>query len=229
MIAWLAGSVIHRDMHRGTVTIAARGVGYEVHVVSAALEELTPGGAEAQDAALWIHSVTREDGTSLFGFRQVEERELFRLLLSVPGVGPKSALAVLGAGSLGTLVTVVEQGDTKTLQRSPGIGKKTAEQIVLSLKEKIGAFAHLRSEGASGRNATTVDGNASLAGQAASGHEALVEEATLSLVGWGFRAKLAKNAAELAIGELVAQGSGSAAPTLEDVLRLSMRTLAQSG
>jgi Holliday junction DNA helicase RuvA len=123
----------------GHVVVAtAGGVGYRLAVSAETLRHVPAAGGEV---SLLAHLVVREDAMSLFGFATQEERDLFGLLISVQSVGPKMALAVLSGGSPRELVAALAAGDTARLQAVPGIGKRTAERIVVELREKVGAEA----------------------------------------------------------------------------------------
>src|SRR4051812_27203417 len=119
---------------RGVVECA--GVGYRLAVSAHTMQKLPPIGGEA---FLHSHLIMRDDGMHLFGFASEDERELFLMLLGVQGVGPKVALAVLSGGSTGELLNAIAAGDAKRFQAVPGIGKRTAERIIVELREKVGA------------------------------------------------------------------------------------------
>jgi Holliday junction DNA helicase RuvA len=134
MIGRLKGRVL-TDEATGAAVIDVHGVGYDV---------LTPVGTLGRarsdansEVELWIHTHVREDALDLFGFATETDRRVFRLLLGVPNVGPKTALGVLSALSVDDLARAVERGDHARLGKVPGIGKKTAERLVLELKEKL--------------------------------------------------------------------------------------------
>ncbi len=130
MIAWLNGRVL-RQLRNGAFVVDVQGVGYEVQVASSEplpFEELVE---------LFIFTVVREDAIQLFGFRTVEEREFFELLIVTPGVGPSTALGALRTMSVGELARAIESGDAKKVATIPGIGPKTASRIVLELKGKV--------------------------------------------------------------------------------------------
>ena len=131
MIGRLEGRL--RRVDPGTVLIEAGGVGYLVSTTLRAFEEL----ADRQDAALWIHTQVRDDAIVLFGFSDREELEAFEKLISVAGVGPRTALGVLSALTAAELAQTVEAGDLTRLQRSPGVGRKTAERILLEPKDRL--------------------------------------------------------------------------------------------
>ena len=133
MIALVAGQVaVRRPDH--VVVETAGGVGYRLAV---SVETLRQVPAVGREVSLLTHLVVREDALSLYGFATEEERDLFGLLVSVQSVGPKMALAVLGGGTPRELVAALAAGDTARLQAVPGIGKRTAERIVVELREKV--------------------------------------------------------------------------------------------
>src|ERR1700710_1694140 len=139
MIALVAGEV-HVRRPDYVVIETASGVGYRLAVSAETLRQVPAAG---ESVSLLTHLVVREDALSLFGFATEEERDLFLLLIGVQGVGPKMAQAVLSGGSPRELIRTVAAGDVKRLTAVPGIGKRTAERIVVELREKVGAAAEL--------------------------------------------------------------------------------------
>ena len=135
MISFLRGKILRRALN--FIIIDVRDVGYKVFVNSASLSE----AAEGQQAEFYIHQHVKEDALDLYGFRSLEELEMFELLLSISGVGPKSALGVLVVGKVGDIKESIARGDSSLLTKVSGIGKKTAERIVLELREKVGKMA----------------------------------------------------------------------------------------
>ena len=134
MIVSLRGKLIEAGVLR--VVIESAGVGYEVNVPVTTAERLPKLGAEV---FLLIHHVFREDGQALYGFAVAEEREFFKLLVEkVSGVGPKMALNILSRLSLPILRDAILRGDVALLSQCPGVGKKTAERLVMELKDKVG-------------------------------------------------------------------------------------------
>ena len=132
MIAAVRGEVmVRRPDH---VVIDANGVGYRVAVSSETLHAVPRAGKEV---LLHTHLVMRDDAMHLYGFATEDERELFRMLISVSGVGPKVAMAALSGGSSRELLRAIAAGDTKRFQAVPGIGKRTAERIIVELREKV--------------------------------------------------------------------------------------------
>jgi Holliday junction DNA helicase RuvA len=134
VIARIAGEVLAR--RPGEVVLdTAGGVGYRLHVSAETLRHVPAVG---RTTALHTHLAVRDDAMQLFGFHAEEERDLFLMLLGVQSVGPKMALAVLSGGTPRELVGALAAGDTARLQAVPGIGKRTAERIVVELREKVG-------------------------------------------------------------------------------------------
>jgi holliday junction DNA helicase RuvA len=135
VIAAVAGEVVVRRADH-VVLETAGGVGYRLAVSAETLRHVPAVGRRA---SLHSHLVVRDDALLLYGFATEEERDLFLLLIGVQGVGPKVAQAVLGGGSPRELVAALAAGDAARLQAVPGIGKRTAERIVVELREKVGA------------------------------------------------------------------------------------------
>jgi Holliday junction DNA helicase RuvA len=132
MIALVSGTVaVRRTDH---VVVDCGGVGYRLAVSSETLRHVPAVGHQV---TLHAHLVVRDDALALYGFATEEERELFLMLLGVQSVGPKVALAVLSGGPPRELLAVLAAGDTGRLQAVPGIGKRTAERIVVELREKV--------------------------------------------------------------------------------------------
>ncbi|HEY4104957.1 MAG TPA: Holliday junction branch migration protein RuvA [Polyangiaceae bacterium] len=134
MIGRLRGQVL-ADEATGAVVLDVHGVGYELSTPVGTLGRARETGSV--EVELWVHTHVREDALDLFGFANETERRVFRLLLGVPNVGPKTALGLLSALSVEDLARAVERSDHVRLGKVPGIGKKTAERLVLELKEKL--------------------------------------------------------------------------------------------
>jgi holliday junction DNA helicase RuvA len=133
MIALISGTVaVRRSDH---VVIDCGGVGYRLAVSTQTLRQVPAAGNEV---LLHTHLVVRDDALSLYGFASEEERELFLMLLGVQSVGPKVALAVLSGGPPRDLLAALAAGDAGRFQAVPGIGKRTAERIIVELREKVG-------------------------------------------------------------------------------------------
>jgi Holliday junction DNA helicase RuvA len=140
MIGRLVGKLVTDDVD-GTIILDVQGVGYEVTVPLGAVGRARIGGGPEAALALFVHTHVREDALNLFGFASEEERRVFRLLLGLPGIGPKMALAVLSDLPPDELGEAVARNDLKRLTRIGGVGKKTAERLVLELKEKLPKMA----------------------------------------------------------------------------------------
>jgi len=132
VIASVRGEVLYRM--GGEVVIEAAGVGYKLAVSSETLSAV-PGAGE--QARLFTQLILRDDGINLYGFATGSERELFLMLIGVQSVGPKVALAVLSGGSPRELLNAIASGDSARFQAVPGIGKRTAERIIVELREKV--------------------------------------------------------------------------------------------
>ncbi len=132
MIASLSGTV--QKIEASSLVVAVGGVGVRVFVPRTVLENV---GGVGRAIGLYTHLQVREDDLSLFGFENEDDLELFQVLLSVQGVGPKVALAILGALSPELLKSAIMREETAVLQRVPGIGKKTAERIMFQLRDKL--------------------------------------------------------------------------------------------
>jgi holliday junction DNA helicase RuvA len=134
MIAHLRGSIFEK--HPNQVIVEAGGVGYDVQIP---ISTYTSLGDNGSTVSLRIHTHVREDALVLFGFASADEKAMFERLISVSGIGPKLALAVLSGLAVSDLVTAIRGSDVARLVRIPGVGKKTAERIVLELKDKVAA------------------------------------------------------------------------------------------
>lgn len=142
MIAHLRGQILYKIPNY--VVIDCGGVGYELAISVATYTELREVGAEA---ILHVHTHVREDALQLFGFHDVTEKRLFEKLLTISGIGPKLAITVLSGISAERLVGAIRGGDHATLTKIPGIGKKTAERVLLELKDKLDDMAGFTAEG----------------------------------------------------------------------------------
>ncbi len=133
MISYLSGITLHKDLKYAVIQTNG-GVGYKVFATLDTLGQLTEGSP----AVLWIHTVVREDALDLYGFKDRDTLSFFELLLTVSGIGPKSAIGILGAATVPTLREAIVTGETGYITKIGGIGKKVAEKIVLELKGKAG-------------------------------------------------------------------------------------------
>lgn len=135
MIGRLRGIIIEKQPPK--VLIDVGGVGYNVFMPMTCFYELPNNG---QEVIVLTHLIVREDAQLLYGFNHEQERELFRELIKVNGVGPKLALAILSGMSAQQFIVAVEQGEIKTLVKLPGVGTKTAERLIVEMKDRVKRF-----------------------------------------------------------------------------------------
>lgn len=221
MIGYLSGKVLDHSNGRLLVGVGsgdAGVVGYSVMVPeSAGHVGLVPGNP----VELFIHTHVREDALDLFGFRTHAEKDLFLTLLEVSGIGPKSALGILTGAEAGQLIAAILKGDKGYLGRIPGVGKKTAERMVLELSDKIrkkmdaGVYAALQPPAGA-----MAAGSASYASPGRGGG-ALVRDAVAALVGLGYREQDAESMVHKLIDE-----AETPPQKVEDVIRSALRQLA---
>ncbi len=135
MISWIQGTVV--TTIRSSVVVNVGGVGYEVGVTADTLSRLAVG----EPAELYTHHAVRETASDLFGFETRDELLWFEMLLTVSGIGPKSAMGIMNSADILSQKTAVASGDSGRLTAAFGIGKKTAEKLVLELRDKVAALA----------------------------------------------------------------------------------------
>jgi Holliday junction DNA helicase RuvA len=198
MIARLSGLVLEKRSDAAILDV--QGVGYLVHLSLQSMGRLPPEGGRAQ---LRCYTHVREDALQLFGFATAEEEELFHLLISVSGVGPRLGINILSGMPAPELASAILHGEISRLTRIPGVGKKTAERLVVELKDKI-------------RTSGIASSRPSQPPPAAAGDEALLS----ALVNLGYRPAAAERTAES-----VRRNLGASAP-LEDQLREALRLIA---
>ena len=168
MIGCLIGEVF--ALEAPTVVLNVNGVGYEVDTSLSTFCQLQKG----QKVTLWTHLVVREDAQQLYGFLSQQDKTIFRTLLKVNGVGPKMALGILSTLSVETLIHTVEHEDVNTLVKVPGVGKKTAERLMIELRDRFKALA-----------ATPSTSNATVSQIQFDSHSAVAEaEAALQSLGY---------------------------------------------
>jgi Holliday junction DNA helicase RuvA len=184
MIAFLRGRLFSKTPNQAIVECG--GVGYDATISVATFTSLPPEGAEAR---LHIYTHVREDQIALFGFAEPQEKRMFEKLLTISGIGPKLAITVLSGIDTGRLVNAIRAGDHATLTRIPGIGKKTAERVVLELKDKLDDMA-----------VATAPAAASTYGQAG-------DDALSAMVNLGYARPVAQRAIETALAKDPAVGS----------------------
>jgi len=144
MIAFLSGKILNKG--QGFIILQVGDIGYQVFVSAGMYADLQMG----QEAELYIHHQVSETAQSLYGFKNFSELEFFKLLISISGVGPKSALGVLALATVAEIKDSIAQGDPSMLNKVSGIGTKTAERIVLELKNKISRLAPADGESSAG-------------------------------------------------------------------------------
>ena len=185
MIAYLTGSLLEKSPQ--SIVINNGGVGYEVHIPLSTFYALPE---RDEKISLYIHTHVREDALTLFGFQTVLEKDVFLLLKSVSGIGPKLAINILSGIGPDELIDAIVMGDMMRLQAIPGVGKKTAQRIALELKEKAGSM-----EGVAGKEPKHIS---------TSEDRRAMEDSISALTNLGYAAQAAKKAvqkAHAAVGE----------------------------
>lgn len=133
MISYIKGEIVYNDSD--SLIVENNGIGYKVIVPAFSAQKLC---AQKGQVTVYTYMSVREDGITLFGFSSVEERSLYEKLISVSGIGPKAAVSILGVLTPSQLITAIVSADSAAIARAPGIGKKTAQRVILDLKDKIG-------------------------------------------------------------------------------------------
>src|SRR5919205_730120 len=205
MISHLSGTLLAK--HATSVVVDVNGVGYEVTIPVTTFYDL---GETNTPVRLQIYTHVREEALQLFGFRTLRERELFTLLISVSGIGPKSAVAMLSGMSADEIVTAIRQSNYARLTSIPGVGRKTAERLVIELRDKMASLSGPAPEEQAAAGATG----------AAPTEDALREDTLAALLQLGFP----KPAAEKAITNSIQEGGDLSVETL---LRRSLRQLSK--
>lgn len=136
MIGRVQGKILEKNSHQ--VVVDVQGLGYEVEIPLTTFFHLGESGSEVM---LYTHLVVREDAHLLFGFSTVSERELFRALIKVNGVGPKLAVAILSGVDVKAFSRCIQNNDVKALTALPGVGKKTAERLIIEMRDRLPALA----------------------------------------------------------------------------------------
>src|SRR5499425_597674 len=174
MIAHLRGKLISK--HPNQAIVEAGGVGYDINISIPTFSGLPALGSEI---SLFIYTHVREDALSLFGFLRAEDKHLFEKLLSVTGIGPKLAITILSGMPADNMVAAIKGNNIAALTRIPGIGKKTAERMVLELRDKLEAFG-VPAETAAAMSPVEEDVISALVNL---GYQRLVAEKTLARLG----------------------------------------------
>ena len=191
MIGLLSGKILSKQPPR--LLLDVHGVGYEVDAPMTTFYDLPAVGAEV---TLFTHLAVRDDAHTLYGFAKVTDRDLFRSLLRVNGVGARLALTILSGMDTQTFVSCVQEANSDALVRLPGVGKKTAERLIIELRDRLEAFSGVVT---------------SSPGGVASAAASPVEDAVSALVGLGYKPNEASrmvrsiNAADLSSEEIIRQ------------------------
>lgn len=206
MIAHLSGTLLSKQAT--TVIVDVGGVGYEVMIPLSTFYELEDIGSKVQ---LRIYTHVREDVLQLFGFRTTRERELFMRLISVSGIGPKLGITLLSGMSADEMIASIRTNNLARLTLIPGVGKKTAERLVVELRDKIASLSSPELEEEFGTDAGI---------PTAPSEEAVRTDALSALVNLGYQ----RSAAEKSIAAALAEGGDM---SVESILRRALRRLAK--
>lgn len=202
MIAFLAGKLIEKEAN--SVIIDVGGVGYEVMIPLSTFYELGEAGS---DVALRVYTHVREDAIQLFGFKTARERELFLHLIGVSGIGPKSAITALSGMSADEMIAAIRTNNLARLNSIPGVGKKTAERLVIELRDKVAKLSAVASDELRAEGIET------------SG-DSVLDDALSALVNLGYQ----KAAAEKALKQAMQEGTEI---SVQKLLRRSLQILAK--
>lgn len=203
MIAYLSGKLLEKDAN--AVIIDVNGVGYEVSIPLSTFYEL---GEIGEDVSLRIQTVVREDAFQLFGFKTIREKELFLLLISVSGIGPKSAITALSGMSADEIISAIRTNNLARLNAIPGVGKKTAERIVIELRDKITKLSAIAGEEMKSEGIPMSSG------------DAVMDDAISALTNLGYQ----RAAAEKALNQAMQEGTEL---SVQKLLRRSLQLLAK--
>jgi Holliday junction DNA helicase RuvA len=203
MIAFLSGKLLEKQANTAIVDVG--GVGYEVSIPLSTFYELGEVGSDVQ---LRIYTHVREDAIQLFGFKSQRERDLYLRLISVQGVGAKSGITMLSGMSADEIIMAIRTDNVARLTSIPGVGRKTAERLVIELRDKV---AELALDGSSQRDKVT---GSELTG------DAVFDDALSALINLGYQ----RNAAEKALRTAAHEGTEM---TVQKLLRRSLQLLAK--
>jgi Holliday junction DNA helicase RuvA len=201
MIAFLSGKLLEK--HANTVIVDVGGVGYEVTIPLSTFYEL---GEIGTDVELRIYTHVREDAIQLFGFKTTRERDLYLKLISVQGIGVKSGITMLSGMNADEIVSAIRSNDLGRLTAIPGVGRKTAERLVIELRDKVGELAVAAGAAAS----ISADGPTDI----------VFDDALSALINLGYQ----KAAAERALKKVVQEGTEM---SVQKLLRRSLQVLAK--
>lgn len=203
MIAYLSGKLLEKQAN--SVVLDVQGVGYEVWIPLSTFYEL---GETGETVELRIYTHVREDTLQLFGFKTLRERELFLHLISVSGIGPRSAITALSGMSADEIISAIRSNNLARLNSIPGIGRKTAERLVVELRDKIAKLAGLASE------------EVKAEGVSASAGDGIYDDAVSALINLGYQ----KASAEKALKQAIEEGTEI---SVQKLLRRSLQLLAK--
>ena len=206
MIQYIHGTL--SEISDGQIIVEASGVGYGINVPSTVIGELPAVGTEVR---IYTYYSVKEDSQSLFGFLYKEDREMFTQLIGVNGIGPKGALSILSVLRPDDLRMAIMTGDAKAISSAQGIGKKTAERVILDLKDKIGDLSSMYSGN------LTADLGGRPAGRGASASAGPMAEAIEALVALGY----SRMEAGRAVGSVILEDD----MTTEDVLKAALKLI----
>ena len=220
MIAFLRGYVA--AVYDGAAVIDVNGIGYEVRVSGETVQRLAAAGRDTE-VLVYTYTYLREDQLALYGFMSREDLELFKLLITVSGIGPKGGLALLSVGTADDLRFAIMTGDSKMIARAPGVGKKTAERLILELRDKV-AGMHDAEMMAIAAGASAGSGWDSIAaGGGAIDNTDAAAEAVEALSALGYSRAEATKAVRAAKEE--AQKAGTELSDTESILKAALRFL----
>jgi len=205
MIVRISGLLLEKDNQQALIDV--QGVAYEVDVPLNTFFDLPEPGAPV---TLHTHFIVREDAQLLFGFLKEQERGLFRLLIKINGVGPKLALAMLSGMAVSDFVRCIQQDDVNALVKMPGVGKKTAERLIVEIKDKLKSWDGMASEDLSGEPVTV------------SGDDRSLEEAETALISLGYKPQEASRAVIAAAKILEESGQ---VPDSESLIRSALKNM----
>jgi len=207
MIGRLQGTVLSRG--DAEVLVDVNGIGYEVEVPASTLYLLPEAG---QRVVLHTHFVVREDAQQLYGFLELKERSLFRLLIKVNGVGPRLALGILSAMESPRFVAAVMKDDVAALVKLPGVGRKTAERLIIEMRDRLKEWELEYGQ---------VTAQTTLVGKAAD----MLQEAEAALISLGYKPQEASRAVVHAATQLE---TGAQAPSTELLIRAALKSLGRA-
>ena len=207
MIAHLSGTLLSK--HATSVILDVAGVGYEVTIPLSTFYELEDAGSKVQ---LRIYTHVREDALQLYGFKSARERELFLRLISVSGVGPKLGITLLSGMSADEIIASIRTNNLARLTLVPGIGRKTAERLVIELRDKVASLSSPELEEELGPES---------GGPAVSSEDSMRSDALSALLNLGYQ----RSSAEKAVATAINEGGDL---SVESILRNSLRKLAKA-